>query len=628
MKRAIVLSTVVFLVMATIMVANAWGPDIRLTTNDSVSVTTVNNAAKCIAVSGDTVYLVWQDTRDSAVPEVYFKRSIDNGGTWSTDTRLSISDTSWSGMAALAISGNVLHVVWQDLRDTVPEMYYKRSEDAGGTWSTDTRLTIDTFYSVHPAVAASGTNVHLVWDDQRDTNTEIYYKRSTNAGAAWGVDTRITANDSLSYYPSVAASGNNVHIVWCDERDGNQEIYYRRSVNNGTDWGTATRLTNNDSVSMSSCIAVSGDTVHVVWLENRDDNYEIYYKRSTDNGTTWGTDTRLTNAPGYSTDPTITVFGSAVHVAWIDTRDGNEEVYYKYSMDNGTGWIPDTRLTNNSSESLAPNIAAFGEDIHVAWADYRNVNSEIYYKHASEVRPDALIKNPADSLYTGSDIYNADATDQSVFQTAQLLATATYQVMLENDARIPDTFRITGTAGNSQWLVGYFDALTGGNNITSLVTGAGWNSGEIVPGANRQIRIEVIPLDTVPGDTFYDVTLTATSIRDTVKLDAVKATTLIEIIPAGVENRNPVPPFEYFLSSAALSKGAAVIRYGLPSAATVSLKVYDISGKIVEVLLDGRKEAGVYEMRLDAKSKLPSGVFFVRMESGSFSKIQKILLVK
>ncbi len=627
MKRAFVFSTGVFLLSATMMVANVWGPDIRLTTNDSISYTTTNNA-RCIGATGDTLYLIWGDARDSGVYEVYYKRSTDNGATWSADARLSANDSSYSTPGSFAFSGSVLHVVWVDARDTSTEIYYKRSEDAGGTWNTDTRLTTDTFECSVPSLAVQGSNVHLVWEDARDTCHEIYYKRSTNAGDSWGGDTRLsTKDDSVSRFPSVAASGSNVHVVWSDNRDGNLETYYRRSVNNGTDWGTETRLTTNDSLSSTACIAVSGDTVHVVWCDGRDGNSELYYKRSNDNGTTWSTDARLTNDDALSSNPSIAVFGSAVHIVWYDARNGNMEIYYKYSMDNGANWSPDIRLTNNAASSYNPIVATFGLDVHVVWIDDRDGNDEIYYKHASEVRPDALIKNPADTLYVGSDTYNADATNQSVFQTAQLLSTATYQIMLENDANIPDTLRITGTAGNSQWLVGYFDALTGGNNITSTVTTAGWSSGEIAAGSSKQLRIEVIPLDTVPGDTFYDVTLTATSIRDTTKLDAIKATTLIEIIP-GVGEHKPLIPSDYFLSTAATAMGSGVIRYGIPVADDVVLKVYDITGKRTDVLVSGKKEAGIYETRLDANSKLPSGVYFVRFEAGSFSKTQKVLLVR
>ena len=95
-----------------------------------------------------------------------------------------------------------------------------------------------------------------------------------------------------SAVPNVQISVLYVHVIWYDDRDGNFEIYYKRSTNGGVSWGTDTRLTNNSGNSIAPSLAVSGSVLHIVWYDDRDGNNEIYYKRSTDDGITWGTDTR------------------------------------------------------------------------------------------------------------------------------------------------------------------------------------------------------------------------------------------------------------------------------------------------------------------------------------------------
>ena len=73
----------------------------------------------------------------------------------------------------------------------------------------------------------SGSAVHIVWQDSRDGNEEIYYKRSTDGGLNWGSDLRLTTNISGSWNPSVSVSGPVVHVVWNDYRIGS-EIWYKR----------------------------------------------------------------------------------------------------------------------------------------------------------------------------------------------------------------------------------------------------------------------------------------------------------------------------------------------------------------------------------------------------------------
>jgi hypothetical protein len=356
-----------------------WQPDVKLTNSPVYSHTSWNNAW-CVASSGNVVHVVWDDRRDGN-DEIYYKRSTDAGVSWGADTRLT-NKTERSEYPSVAVSGSVVHIVWMDYCDGNWEIYYKRSTDWGISWGTDTRLTNNTGYSGLPSVAVSGSVVHLVWHDYRDgiSNNEIYYKRSTDAGVSWETDTRLTNNTADSWPPSVAVSGSVVHVVWFDDRDGNQEIYYKRSTDGGVSWGADTRLTNDTANSGYPSVAVYGSVVDVVWNDERDGNREIYYKRSTDSGVSWGADTRLTNNIAYSKYPSIAVSGSLVHVVWQDYRVSNDEIYYKRSTDAGISWGADTRLTNDTAWSEFPSVAVSGSIVHVVWSDYRYGNWNIYYK--------------------------------------------------------------------------------------------------------------------------------------------------------------------------------------------------------------------------------------------------------
>ncbi len=230
-------------------------------------------------------------------------------------------------------------------------------EDCSAQWQPDVRLTNNTAFSYTSAnnawcIASSGSVVHVVWNDSRDGNNEIYYKRSTDAGVNWEADTRLTNNTSNSQLPSVAVSGSDVYVVWNEYRDGNWEIYCKHSTDAGLNWSSDVRLTINPALSLSPSVTVSGSDVHVVWRDFRDSNHEIYYKRSTNSGTTWSADTRLTNNTAISGDPAVSVSGSFVHVVWSDERDGNPEIYCKSSTDAGGSWGADTRLTNNTAKFI------------------------------------------------------------------------------------------------------------------------------------------------------------------------------------------------------------------------------------------------------------------------------------
>ncbi len=69
------------------------------------------------------------------------------------------------------------------------------------------------------------------------------------------------------------------------------------------------------------------------------------------------------------------------------------------------------------------------------------------------------------------------------------------------------------------------------------------------------------------------------------------------------------------------------IRYAVPQNAFTTLKVYSITGKEVAVLVNEQKTPGVYEVNFDG-SELSSGIYFYKLQSGSFSDVKKMILTK
>jgi hypothetical protein len=69
------------------------------------------------------------------------------------------------------------------------------------------------------------------------------------------------------------------------------------------------------------------------------------------------------------------------------------------------------------------------------------------------------------------------------------------------------------------------------------------------------------------------------------------------------------------------------IVYELPIASRVAIRVYDVLGKEVGVLVDETKDAGRHSVSWDG-SAMPSGVYYCRMTAGSFSDGRKLLLIR
>ncbi len=74
------------------------------------------------------------------------------------------------------------------------------------------------------------------------------------------------------------------------------------------------------------------------------------------------------------------------------------------------------------------------------------------------------------------------------------------------------------------------------------------------------------------------------------------------------------------------------IRFDIPTARTVQLRVYNQLGQTVRTLVDNRMKAGSYRIKWDGKTEaghsVSSGVYFYSLEAGDYSQIRKMTLVK
>jgi endo-1,4-beta-xylanase len=72
---------------------------------------------------------------------------------------------------------------------------------------------------------------------------------------------------------------------------------------------------------------------------------------------------------------------------------------------------------------------------------------------------------------------------------------------------------------------------------------------------------------------------------------------------------------------------STTIEYSVPKAAFVSVRMYDILGREVATLVNEKKQPGKYQVSWDA-SNMPSGVYFYRLQSGSYAASKKLLVLK
>jgi outer membrane protein assembly factor BamB len=212
---------------------------------------------------------------------------------------------------------------------------------------------------------------------------------------------------------------------------------------------------------------------------------------------------------------------------------GSDGLIY-FGLDNGLIYAVEDRgsegrvkwsLRTGASEPGVRNSPSIGPDGTLYVGSYDNR----LYAIKAGFQPDLLIRNAGEGEadYISDDVYNVDGTDQTKTQTVTNSTPAVYELKVQNDGAVDDSFTVTGSPGGDGWTVTYYDALSGGTDITDQVTGAGWSVNDLAARASVEFRVEVTPDATVAGDAVKDVLVTATSVGDPTKKDLVKASTTV-----------------------------------------------------------------------------------------------------
>lgn len=236
-------------------------------------------------------------------------------------------------------------------------------------------------------------------------------------------------------------------------------------------------------------------------------------------------------------------------------------------------------------------------------------------------QPDGLIKNQEETSYAGDDVYNLTGMNQTREQTCNPQSPAAiYHVRIQNDYEDeegnPDVIEVKATKGNADWTVQYFNTANG-VEITAQITGTGWLTPALKTREYEEISVHVTPTDTTVDSATCAVTVNLTSTNDKNRKDAVKAVSTYINKPGSVDETGLPDNF-------ALDVSAGLVNFSLPKTTNVSLCVYDVTGRVMATLAEGKREPGTYTARWDA----PSGVYFVKLVTSEFSAVRKIAVIR
>ena len=151
---------------------------------------------------------------------------------------------------------------------------------------------------------------------------------------------------------------NYRYVVWSAGEEEDRYILFSRSTDGGNSFSSPLSLSGNSRSNVFNPeVSSSGSNVYVVWQgQSENGNQDIFLRKSSDHASSFTETENISNDPGGSGNPDISINGNSTHVAWEGTTPGNNFIFYTES-DDGSDFEKPQKLSGDKGISYKPEIS-------------------------------------------------------------------------------------------------------------------------------------------------------------------------------------------------------------------------------------------------------------------------------
>ena len=614
--------------------------------NVNVPICTSENDQQHPTIVSDGVggaIVTWQDRRNGGW-DIYVQRVSAAGvPLWDMDgvaLCTAANDQILPKIASDGAGGAI--VVWMDDRSGNSDVFAQRvGPDGAPLWATNgVQACTKPAVRFYPEIAGDGSSGAIIVWEWGDPWRLLHVQRISAAGVPqWGAD-GVVLSIATAGHPGPTPQGaaaiisdqaGGAIVTWEENRYGppGHDIFAQR-----VDAGGGLRWSSDDVV---LCSVINEQTnprmgsdgaggAIVAWEDLRSFNYDIFAQRVTAAGVPLWTSTSgapLCQAAGAQLSPALVSDGAIA--AWQDFRGSDDDIYAQRV--NGAGepqWTVDgVALSTAANDQQHPTIAPDGSGgAIVAWEDRRNGQSDIFTQRVSAdgvpqwaLDGVPLSNAPSDQLepafVSGGaggaiaawmddrgpsfDIYADHTTAEGPVPTLLSLVSA--------EAR-PDRVLLKWFASEGAGLSARVDRRTSRTGWQRLgpvaISGSGvltYEDQTVLAGERYAYRLE------------YGAASTRFSAEVWVDVPAA-----LELELGGLRPNPAV--------------GDLMVSFSLPDGETARLELFDVTGRVRLERDVGALGAGSHLVRLDSDTRVPAGLYWIRLAHGGQSRVVKALVVR
>lgn len=338
-----------------------------------------------VAADGAYVYVARNARPKANKPaQVYFRASANQGTSFGPEIALTAPAIApnGAGLEAIAAAGSNVHVLWGTSVGAGSRVFVSSSSNGGATFAAAVEIS-GAMGGGNGVMRALGTNVHVAWVREVAGAEEVFYSRSTNGGATFSPPANLSATAGQnSVMPQLALAGANVYLAYRED----PEFRLIRSTDGGASFGAPVNVSgfeDNDGLAGGPRLAASGSVLHVIWKDDTaapGPDYEVFHRSSPDGGASFGAVTNL-GAIAPTEFGLVAAEGLNAYVVWNEASGG---VRIRQSVDGGAIFTPALSVSAfGGAAFVAAAQSPTPAGVHVGWHDSTPGNNELFYRFGS-----------------------------------------------------------------------------------------------------------------------------------------------------------------------------------------------------------------------------------------------------
>jgi len=438
------------------------------------------------------------------------------------------------------------------------------------------------------SVANDGSNsAHIAWERPPDdtvfnqfTPFDIFY--TLKSGLGIGNKENVSDSDSNSIYPSIDCYGGHYYVVWKEKINGYSIFLYKRSYI-GFPPTIETDTLTSDAINPSFPISRRGGIV----LWSAGDTTDIYGRIWDSQQEEWLDIENWSNTPNHSTYPQVDVW----------TNEGSTEIY--------AGWTENT------------DTCGFGKR-HVSIfpsSDYMDIAFPSYYLKLGDPLSTPFTLSRDTTLQYGLNLYDY-GSDSLVYFLPYIERTALCKIYIE----LYQPFNRMKVSESENWVVGV--------NIDNIVT----TNIAIEPGELKSVELDLPFLVNLDGAALIKF---SSEIGDGILARRILfyeyergwQSTDANFTSGGPQTSESMKAESIFFSGVFPNptNRDLVVRLNSPSMQKVAIKLYDVTGRIVDEVK--REVLGKTDITMRS-DWLSAGIYFIHIDNGINDIIEKVIVLK